>query len=69
MHKEILERALAKTIVSSNLDVDQFQNMVGHLIVPQYLSFTKNGNISLQHPHNNPLLKSLFTPAVSNMFS
>lgn len=55
MHKEILEKASVETTVSKDLDVDQFQNMVGHLIAPHCLSFSKNDDTSLQHPHNDPL--------------
>lgn len=55
MHKEILEKALVETTVSKDLDVDQFQNMVGHLIAPHCLSFSENDDASLQHPYNAPL--------------
>ncbi|GLJ42866.1 hypothetical protein SUGI_0888550 [Cryptomeria japonica] len=55
MHKEILEKALVETIVSKYLDIDQFKNMVGHLIAPHCLSFSENDDASLQHPHNAPL--------------
>lgn len=54
-HKEILERALIDTTVSKDLDIDQFQTMVGHLTTPHCLSFTEEDNMSLQHPHNAPL--------------
>lgn len=55
MHEEILEKALVETTVSKDLDIDQFQNMVGHLIAPHCLSFFENDDASLQHPHNAPL--------------
>lgn len=55
MHKEILEKALVETTDSKDLDVDQFQNMVGHLIAPHCLSFYEKDDASLQHPHNAPL--------------
>lgn len=34
MHKEILEKSLTETTVSKDLDMDQFQNIVGHIITP-----------------------------------
>ncbi|GLJ28698.1 hypothetical protein SUGI_0565650 [Cryptomeria japonica] len=54
-HKEILEKALVDTTVSKDLDIDQFQTMVGYLTTPHCLSFTKEDDMSLQHPHNAPL--------------
>ena len=41
--------------MSKDLDIDQFQTMVGHLTTPHCLSFTKEDDMSLQHPHNAPL--------------
>lgn len=38
-HKEVLEQALVATMVPNNLDVCQFQAMLGHLTVPHCLSF------------------------------
>lgn len=54
MHKEILEKPLVETTISKDLDIDQFQNMVGHLIAPHCLSFFENDDTPLQHPHIAP---------------
>lgn len=54
-HKEILERALVDNTISKHLDINQFQTMVGHFTTPHCLSFTKEYDMSLQHPHNAPL--------------
>lgn len=54
-HKEILEKALVETNVPLNLEVDKFQNMVGHLFYPHCLSFPKQDDMSLNHPQNLPL--------------
>jgi hypothetical protein len=51
-HKEILEQSLVATMVQTNLEVYQFQAMVGHLTAPHYISFSENDDISLTHPHN-----------------
>lgn len=51
-HKEILEQALVATTVPNNLEFFQFQAMVGHLTAPHCLSFSKNDDVSLTHPHN-----------------
>lgn len=54
-HREILEQALLATNVPKDLDLDQFQSMVGHLTLPHYLSFFEEDDNSLNHPHNQPL--------------
>lgn len=54
-HKDIQERALVGTTVPNNLDIDQFQAMVGHLIVPHNLSFFEHDDVSLSHLHNTLL--------------
>lgn len=54
-HKEILEKALVETTIPNNLDAKQFQAVVGHLIVPHYLSFSEDNDMSLNHLHNIPL--------------
>lgn len=38
--------------VPNNLDVNQFQNMVNHIVSPHYLSFLEEDDKSLSHPHN-----------------
>lgn len=43
------------TNVPKDLDLDQFQSMVGHLTSPHYLSFFKEDDNLLNHPHNEPL--------------
>ena len=35
-----------------NLDIDQFQNMVNHIMSPHYLFFLKEDDKSLSHLHN-----------------
>jgi hypothetical protein len=54
-HKEILEKALVETNVLNNLEVCKFEAMVGHLIAPHCLSFSKYDDASHSHPHNTPL--------------
>lgn len=51
-HKEILEQALVPTTVPNNLEVFQFQAMVGLLTTPHCLSFFENDDVSLTHPHS-----------------
>lgn len=46
-HKEVLEQALVATTIANNLDVHQFQAMVGHLTTPHYLSFSEQDDVSL----------------------
>ncbi|GLJ22018.1 hypothetical protein SUGI_0412480 [Cryptomeria japonica] len=54
-HKAILDRILRDTPVLTNLNVDQFQAMVGYLSVPHSLTFTEADNASISQPHNAPL--------------
>ena len=54
-HREILNKALSEENVPKDLDLNQFQSMVGHLTLPHYLSFSQEDDHSLSHPHNNPL--------------
>lgn len=54
-HKEILEKSLIETNVSTNLDVNQFQAMVGHLSSSTCLSFSDKDDVSITHPHNSSL--------------
>lgn len=39
-------------MVPNNLDVCQFQAMLGHLTTPHYLSFSEQDDVSLSNPHN-----------------
>lgn len=55
IHKEILEKALVETNAPHNLDVEKFGNVVEHLIAPYFLSFSKQYEMSLNHPKNLPL--------------
>lgn len=52
VHKDILEGALIDTTVANDLDINRFQDMVGHLTTPHNLSFSEHDNVSLNHPHN-----------------
>lgn len=52
VHREILDKALLTTNVPKDLYVNQFQSMVGHLTSPHYLTFSKEYDNSLNHPHN-----------------
>lgn len=54
-HKEVLEQALMATTILNNLDVCQFQAMVGPLTTPHFLSFSEQDDVSLTHPHNASL--------------
>lgn len=38
--------------VPNNLDVYQFQGMVNHITSPHYLTFSKDDDKALSHPHN-----------------
>jgi hypothetical protein len=55
IHKNILEEALVNTSVDTNLDVNKFQAMVGHLSTPTCLSFSEKDDASITHPHNSSL--------------
>ncbi|GLJ51443.1 hypothetical protein SUGI_1093350 [Cryptomeria japonica] len=50
--KSILDKILRETIVPTNLNVDQFQAMVGYLSIPHSLTFTEADGTSISLPHN-----------------
>lgn len=52
LHKDILEKALRSTNVPIDIDVEWFQAMVNHISSPHYLTFSKEDDQSLSHPHN-----------------
>ena len=54
-HRYILDKALTEANVPQDLDLEQFQSMVGHLTFLYYLSFYKENDTSLSHLHNQPL--------------
>ena len=54
-HRQILDKALTKENVPQDLDLEQFQSMVGHLTSPYYMSFFEEDDNLLSHPHNQPL--------------
>ncbi|GLJ06735.1 hypothetical protein SUGI_0046600 [Cryptomeria japonica] len=54
-HKAILDKVLRDTPVPTDLNVDQFQAMVGYLSVPHSLTFTEADDASVSQPHNAPL--------------
>lgn len=54
-HKNILNQALLVENVPRDLDVDKFQSIVEHLTSPPSLTFSKKCDISISHPHNQPL--------------
>lgn len=54
-HKEILDKALFQMTVSTDLDVNRFQAMVGHFSSPTCLSFLDKDDVSMTHPHNSSL--------------
>ena len=51
-HKEILEKYLHSTNVPTDIDNGRFQAMVNHISLPHYISFSKEDEKSLSHPHN-----------------
>ena len=54
-HRQILDKVLVEENVAQDLDLEKFQSMVGHLTSPYYMSFSKEDENSLSHPHNQPL--------------
>ncbi|GLJ14817.1 hypothetical protein SUGI_0240950 [Cryptomeria japonica] len=54
-HKAILDKILRDTVVPTDLNVDQFQAMVGYLSIPHSITFTKADDASISQPHNAPL--------------
>lgn len=54
-HKTILDQALQEASVPANLNIDQFQAMVGSLRSSPCLTFSKSDNASFQQPHNASL--------------
>ncbi|GLJ04943.1 hypothetical protein SUGI_0007520, partial [Cryptomeria japonica] len=54
-HKAILDKILRDTIVPTDLNVDQFQAMVGYLSIPHSLTFTEADDAFVSQPHNTPL--------------
>ncbi|GLJ20143.1 hypothetical protein SUGI_0365630 [Cryptomeria japonica] len=54
-HKAILDKILRDTVVPTDLNVDQFQAMVGYLSIPHSLTFTEADDASVSQPHNAPL--------------
>lgn len=48
---DLLEKALVETNILNNLEVFQFEAMVGHLIALHCLSFSEYDDISLSHPY------------------
>ncbi|GLJ50598.1 hypothetical protein SUGI_1077960 [Cryptomeria japonica] len=54
-HKAILDKILRDTTIPTNLNVDQFQAMVGYLSIPHSLTFIEVDDASVSQPHNAPL--------------
>lgn len=54
-HKTILDQALHEATVTTNLNTDQFQDMVGSLRSSPCLTFSESDNSSFQQPHNASL--------------
>lgn len=54
-HKTILDQALQEASVPANLNIDQFQDMVGSLRSSPCLTFSESNNTSFQQPHNASL--------------
>ncbi|GLJ28438.1 hypothetical protein SUGI_0559540 [Cryptomeria japonica] len=54
-HKAIIDKTLRGTSVPTDLNMDQFQAMVGYLSVPHSLTFTKADDAFVSQPHNAPL--------------
>ncbi|GLJ56032.1 hypothetical protein SUGI_1203060 [Cryptomeria japonica] len=54
-HKAILDKTLRETFVPTDLNVDQFQAMVGYLSILHTLTFTKVDDAFITQPHNAPL--------------
>ncbi|GLJ23513.1 hypothetical protein SUGI_0445470 [Cryptomeria japonica] len=54
-HKAILDKILRDTAVPTDLNVDQFQAMVGYLSIPHSLTFIEADDTSVSQPHNAPL--------------
>ncbi|GLJ08444.1 hypothetical protein SUGI_0088870 [Cryptomeria japonica] len=46
-HKAILDKTLRDTAIPTDLNVDQFQAMVGYLSIPQSLTFTEADDASV----------------------
>lgn len=54
-HKSILDKILRENVIPIDLNMDQFQAMVGYLSIPHSLTFTEAGDASVSQPHNAPL--------------
>lgn len=54
-HKVILNKALRETFVPTDLNMDQFQSMVGYLSTRHCLTSTKVDDATPCQPHNAPL--------------
>lgn len=54
-HKAILDKILRDTAVPTDLNVDQFQAMVGYLSIPHSLTFIEADDAFVSQPHNAPL--------------
>ena len=52
LHKEILEKALRTTYVPTYIDVEWFQATANNISSPYYLTFLKEDEKYLSHPHN-----------------
>lgn len=44
----------------NDLDVNRFQNIVGNLVVPHYVSFSEQDDMPFTHPQNFPLHIEVF---------
>ncbi|GLJ23129.1 hypothetical protein SUGI_0436430 [Cryptomeria japonica] len=54
-HKAILDKILRDTTVPTDLNVDQFQAIVGYLSIPHSLTFREVNDTFVSQPHNAPL--------------
>ena len=55
-HQKILEQALEESIVPDNMDVAQFQAMVGNLSASQHMTFSPRDIPKEKPNHNDPCL-------------
>lgn len=60
MHRAVLDKALIESTVPIDIDVDQFQARIGHLVVSQNVAFSDNDISPDKLPHNDPLHLEVF---------
>ena len=59
-HQKILDQALKESVVPDNIDVAQFQAMVGSLSTSQHITFSPQDIPKDKPNHNDPLYLKVF---------